>query len=479
VDTDDVFGLGTVLVTGGTGGLGALVAGHLVERHGVRDLLLVSRRGEDAPGAAELRGRLERAGAAVRIAACDVADRDALAALLASVPADRPLTGVVHAAGVLDDGLVTAMDADRLETVLRPKADAAWLLHELTADLPVRAFVLYSSVAGVVGTAGQSGYAAANGFLDALAAHRRATGLPALSLAWGLWSAEAGMASGLGRGDLARLARQGVAPLEQADALALFDAALRSCPPDGRLVAARWEPAGMRADGPPVLRSLVPAASDGRAARGGAAHPARPAHSGRPDPYGIGIGIGAGAGHGDGDGDGDLAAMTGPEGSRTAPAAPPLDLARAHAAAVLGHPRPDAVELDQPFTELGFDSLAAVEFQQRLERDTGLRLSPTLVFDHPTVAGVAAHLESLLGEGPDEPRAPADEDPLAALHQALAVLAQVADAAAARDPESRQAAEAALHQALDRVRGRGAPGLPGELGLVSDEDLFDFIDTQL
>ncbi|WP_146057406.1 KR domain-containing protein, partial [Streptomyces sp. SM12] len=172
-----------------------------------------------------LRERLTAAGARVRIAACDVADRDRLAELIAGVPADRPLTAVVHTAGVLDDGRVTAMDSGRLETVLGPKADAAWALHELTAELPLRAFVLYSSVAAVLGTAGQANYAAANGFLDALAAHRRAAGLPALSLAWGLWSTEAGMATGLTAADLARLARTGTAPLEQATAMALLDSA--------------------------------------------------------------------------------------------------------------------------------------------------------------------------------------------------------------------------------------------------------------
>ncbi|WP_188279668.1 SDR family oxidoreductase, partial [Streptomyces sp. CBMA29] len=241
------LGTGTVLITGGTGGLGARLAAHLVARHGVRDLLLVSRRGPAAEGADELVTALEARGAAVRVAACDVADRAALTAVLDSIADDKPLTAVVHTAGVLDDGVVARLDGERLGNVLRPKADAAWLLHELTADLPLTAFVLYSSVAGVLGTAGQAGYAAANGFLDALAVHRRAAGLPATSVAWGLWSAEAGMATALSAVDQARLARIGTLPLGQEEGLALFDAALAADLAGGRTVAARWDLTGLRA----------------------------------------------------------------------------------------------------------------------------------------------------------------------------------------------------------------------------------------
>ncbi|MYW15125.1 SDR family NAD(P)-dependent oxidoreductase, partial [Streptomyces sp. SID2955] len=179
---------GTVLLTGATGTLGALVARHLVTEHGVRHLLLVSRRGRTAPGAAELADSLGGLGATVTVAACDAADRAELAELLRTVPAEHPLTAVVHAAGVLDDGVIESLTPDQVEAVLRPKVDAAVHLHELTRDLDLAAFVLFSSAAGTFGGAGQGNYAAANAFVDALAAHRRAHGLPAVSLGWGFWA---------------------------------------------------------------------------------------------------------------------------------------------------------------------------------------------------------------------------------------------------------------------------------------------------
>ncbi|MGW0846825.1 SDR family NAD(P)-dependent oxidoreductase, partial [Streptomyces sp. NPDC002787] len=252
---------GTVLVTGGTGELGGLVARRLAAGHGVRDLLLVSRRGAAAPGADALAADLERAGARVTFAACDVSDRAALAAVLAAIPADRPLTGVVHTAGVVDDGVITALTPERVDTVLAPKADAAHHLHELAREADLSHFVLFSSAVGTLGGAGQANYAAANAYLDALARSRRAKGLPATSLAWGLWGTGGGMGGRLAEIDLRRLARAGVLPLDAERGLALFDRAWAG--DEAVLVPMRTDPAVLRnraAAGtlPPALRTLVP-----------------------------------------------------------------------------------------------------------------------------------------------------------------------------------------------------------------------------
>ncbi|MFF1632208.1 beta-ketoacyl reductase, partial [Streptomyces sp. NPDC058272] len=251
---------GTVLITGGTGALGGLVARHLAAEQGVRHLLLASRRGPDAPGATELAAELREFGAEVTVASCDVADREALAELLASVPVAHPLTAVVHAAGVLDDAVLENLTAEQADRVLRPKVDAALHLHELTRHLRLSEFVLFSSVVGTVGNAGQSAYAAANSFLDALAHHRRAAGLPALSLAWGLWERRGELTRGLGDGDRGRLARAGLLPLADEDGLALLGAARALDEP--LLVPARFDRAalGERAGAAgvhPALNGLV------------------------------------------------------------------------------------------------------------------------------------------------------------------------------------------------------------------------------
>ncbi|MDX3855887.1 SDR family NAD(P)-dependent oxidoreductase, partial [Streptomyces sp. AK02-01A] len=370
----EVFGAGgTVLVTGGTGSLGALIARHVVVGHGVRRLLLVSRRGIEAPGAVELRDELGSLGAEVRVEACDVADREALAALLASVPAEYPLTGVVHTAGVLDDGTLPALTAESLSMVLRPKADAAWNLHELTQDADLSAFVLFSSVVATLGNAGQANYAAANAFLDALAAHRRANGRPALSLAWGLWADASGMTGHLDSADVARMARAGVAQLPSDQALALFDSALTR--DDALLVPARLDLASHRAQSadnavPSLFRGLV-----------------------RTPVRRVAQGVG----------DGGTAASWGrrmaalPASERETAV---LDLVRKQIATVLGHSDDDGVAVNQAFKALGFDSLTAVELRNRLIAVTGLRLPTTLVFDHPSPAALADHLRGqVTGEG--------------------------------------------------------------------------------
>ncbi|MFG2601881.1 SDR family NAD(P)-dependent oxidoreductase [Streptomyces sp. NPDC048462] len=365
---------GTVLVTGGTGGLGSVVARHLVHRHGVRRLLLTSRRGPDAPEAARLTAELTGVGASVRVAACDAADREALGALLAELPAAHPLTGVVHTAGVLDDGLVTAQSADRLAAVLRPKADAVRVLHELTRDHDLDAFVLFSSAAGFLGSAGQATYAAANAYLDAFASWRRAQGLPALSLAWGPWAGE-GMAGELSGADAARLRRSGLVPLSHPEALALFDAACTREEPV--LLPLRIDPAAAGDAGsalPEVLHVLTGPAPRRRPA----AHTARPT-AGTTDAE-------RPAGFAD-----RVAAL--PRAER---AAFLLDLVRTEVAAVLGHAGPAGIAPNRSFNEAGFDSLTAVELRNRLTEATGLRLTATLVFDHPTPLALAEHLDGEL-----------------------------------------------------------------------------------
>ncbi|MFC4566069.1 SDR family NAD(P)-dependent oxidoreductase, partial [Nocardiopsis mangrovi] len=365
---------GTVLVTGGTGTLGAAVARHLVGVHGVRHVVLASRRGPAAAGVAGLVGELEEHGARVRVVACDVGDRAAVASLLAGVAAEHPLTAVVHTAGALDDALLTDLTPDRLAAVFGPKADGARHLDELTRGLDLAAFVLFSSASGVFGNPGQANYAAANTYLDALAQRRRAEGLPAVSLAWGLWEQRTGLTGDLGRADRDRMARQGVRPLTTDEGLELFDTALRG--DDALLVPARLDltPARVRdTQGrvPPLLRGLV------RPGRRTTAHAAGDRHA--------------------------LAQRiaTLPEQERI-PAL--LDLVRAEAAAVLGHPSGDRVGADRAFREAGFDSLTAVELRNRLNAATGLRLPATLVFDHPTPAALAAHLYAELPGG--RPAAP-------------------------------------------------------------------------
>ncbi|MFF2744227.1 SDR family NAD(P)-dependent oxidoreductase [Kitasatospora sp. NPDC058048] len=350
---------GTVLITGGTGTLGGHVARHLVVERGVRHLVLVSRSG----GGAALREELEGLGAEVTVAACDVADRDALAALLDSIPAERPLTAVVHAAGVLDDGVVESLTPERLAAVWEPKARAAWNLHELTRGLDLTAFVLFSSAAGTLGSPGQANYAAANTFLDALAVHRRALGLPATSLAWGFWAEASGMTGNLTEADQDRLTRAGVVPLATDHALSLFDAALAT--DRAALVPARLDLSVLA--GAPA----APAALKGLVSRKAARRPVR--HGAIAD---------------------RLRAL--PEAERLRAA---LDLVTADTAAVLGHSEPGAAWDRQPFKDLGFDSLTAVELRNRLNTATGLRLTATVIFDHPTPRQLAEHLLSQILDG--------------------------------------------------------------------------------
>ncbi|GLF93266.1 type I polyketide synthase [Streptomyces yaizuensis] len=384
VEPYQLSGNGTVLVTGGTGTVGGLLARRLVTGHGARHLLLVSRRGPDAPGAGALRDRLHALGARVTIRACDITDRAALRRLLAHVPPKYPLTGIVHTAAVLDDGVLTSLTPERLTRVMRPKAEAALALHEETSGTPLEIFVLLSSVIGLLGGAGQANYAAANTLLDALAQHRAARGLPALSLAWGLWEQRSDLTE-LDVADLARLRRSGLLPMTTEDALDLFSASLGSDEP--LLVPARLDLAGARRS--PGASALL--RTTGRTV-------ARRA---------------AGTDAGDGSGFAErTAALPAPERSRTL-----LELVRAHTAAVLGHADGDAVTGERAFREIGFDSLMAVELRNRVAAATGLRLPTTLMFDHPTPLAMAGHLASLVSGGRERAPVPVSgaggaEDPV-------------------------------------------------------------------
>ncbi|MFE1930515.1 SDR family NAD(P)-dependent oxidoreductase [Streptomyces sp. NPDC059474] len=418
---------GTVLITGGTGGLAASLARHLVAKRGVRHLLLASRSGPDAPGAERLVAELAEYGAEALVRACDVGDRTAVADLLATVSDRHPLTAVVHAAGVLDDGVIQSLTPERLATSLGAKADAAWHLHELTRDLDLAAFVLYSSAAAVMGSAGQGNYAAANAFLDALATHRKAAGLPATSIAWSLWAEASGMTGALTARDIDRIARSGLPALSTDEALAMFDAAVAQ---DAPAVA------GMRLD-LPTLRAAASAPHILWALTGT-----------------------TGRRHADSD-EGALAdrlARMGPPDR----AAELTRLVRAQAAAVLGHSDDQSLEADRPFKSLGFDSLTAVELRNRIGTLLGLRLASTIVFDHSSPTALAEHLSARLGG--DQPQ----ENPV------LAELARLEDAFARFDGDA-----AIREQVMRRLSALlvtdDTEARETDLGEATDEEMFELL----
>ncbi len=382
LDVGGRFGGGTVLVTGGTGGVGSLVARHLVTAHGVRSLVLASRRGAAADGAGDLVAELREAGAEVRAVACDVTDPAAVADLLAGLPPRHPLTAVVHAAGTLADGTVESLTADGVDHVLHAKAGGALTLHALTQDRPLTAFVQFSALAGTLGTAGQANYAAANALLDALAVRRRASGLPGTSLCWGWWEQSSGMTGDLDEADLARLRRMGIAAMPTPEALSLFDAACAS----GKavLVPARLDltalRGGKRAELPPLLRDLADVRRPGRD---------RPGNTGDHGARGL------------------SALLAGVPDDEVETAA--LDWLRDQVALVIGHSSGESVDAEQAFTQLGFDSLTSVELCNRLAARTGLRLPTTLVFSYPTPRELSEHLVGLLRPAPDPAPAPGSE----------------------------------------------------------------------
>lgn len=360
----DAWAAGTVLITGGTGMAGSAVARHLVSRYGVRQVVLASRAGEHTESVAALVDELGSAGARVQVVSCDVADRDAVAGLVASQP---DLTAVFHAAGVLDDAVITGLTPERVDKVLRAKVDGAWNLHELTRHLDVSAFVLFSSMAGIVGAPGQANYAAANAFLDGLAAYRRSRGLAALSVAWGLWEQASAMTEHLGERDRVRMSRVGLAPLPTNQAMGFLDAALLADRPV--VVAARLDRAALAgAELPALFSQLV-------------AGPIRRIIDGADEVSGSGL---ASRLHG----------LTPEQRHREL-----TELVCSNAAIVLGHSGTE-IDAHKAFQDLGFDSLTAVELRNRLKTATGLTLPPTLIFDYPTAAELAEHLDIQLANAP-------------------------------------------------------------------------------
>ncbi|MEU8137632.1 type I polyketide synthase, partial [Streptodolium elevatio] len=357
---------GTVLVTGGTGALGRHIARWLAAR-GAEDLLLVSRSGEQAPGSAEFAAELARLGTRVGYAACDVSERDSLAEVLAGIPAERPLTAVFHTAAILDDAVIGDLTVAQLDRVLRVKVDGARHLDELTRDLDLAAFVLFSSVAGVSGVAGQGNYAPGNAHLDALAAQRRSAGLPATAVAWGHW-AGGGIA---GPEVEERLARQGLTMLEPELAVEALGRVLDHDEQHLVVCDIDWE-RFFRGRSHALVAELTARPA------GAAAHADATAAAGAATPLGA-----------------RLAGLGAADGRRAL-----VDLVRAQAAVALGHPGADAVDAAKAFRDQGFDSLTSVELRNRLGAETGLPLPATLVFDHPTPNALADYLlaEILGGE---------------------------------------------------------------------------------
>ncbi|MEU7392721.1 type I polyketide synthase, partial [Streptomyces tanashiensis] len=382
---------GAVLITGGTGSLAGVLARHLVSAHGVRHLVLASRRGPAAEGAAELVEELSAEGATATVVACDVSDRDAVAGLLDGISAERRLSGVIHTAGVLDDCLLGALNEERLAGVFAPKAAAAHHLDELTRGLDLDAFVVFSSAAGIFGSAGQGNYAAANAYLDALMLRRRAAGLPGVSLAWGLWAqTSGGMTGHLGAADQARMGRGGVLALSSAEGMDLFDSAVAG--EQALLVPMKLDLRAVRAEATagggvqPVLRGLV------RLGR-------RTVQAGAGDRNALAQ---------------RLAGLAPADQEKTL-----LDLVRTHTATVLGHATVERVDADKAFKDAGFDSLTAVELRNRLSTATGVKLPATLIFDYPTPRALARHLRDEFGGRTSAvaPLAPAasvstDDDPI-------------------------------------------------------------------
>jgi acyl transferase domain-containing protein/acyl carrier protein len=440
-DTAPLDPTGTVLVTGSTGAIGGIVARHLAARYGVRHLLLLSRTGAAAGTAAELGRELAALGAQAEFVACDVADRDALAGVLAAIPTDRPLRAVVHVAGTTADGTVTGLTGERIDAVLPAKVDAADVLRELTTGATLDRVLLFSSAVGALGGAGQANYAAANAYLDGLAREWRAAGVPVTALAWGPWQAATGMAGRLTDGHRRRLTGSGVKAFTEAAALALLDRAWRSDEPvlvpllpDPDALAAR----AAAGDLPAVLRDLVAAT-----ARAAAPPPQQPSF----------------ATLGDADRRREL-----------------LALVRGRTAGILDHRDPARLEPASRFADLGFDSLTAVELRNALAAATGTTLPSGLIFDHPTIGALVAYLDGAVLAAAGPARLPVSTQ-LDRLESALADLAP--------DAPDRAVARARLRAMVDAWDRAAQPApVAGDdvamrLDVASDDAIFDFINTEL
>ena len=421
-----------------------MVARRVVLEHGVRHLILLGRRGRAAEGVGALEDELLALGAEVTIAACDAADRDALAAVIEAVPAQHPLRGVVHAAGVIDDGTIASLTPERLDAVLAPKVDAVLHLHELTERLDLTAFVIFSSAAGTFGKGGSGNYAAANAFLDAFAGHRRARGLPAISIGWGLWAEASDISDGLREVDRMQMARAGVGALSTEAGLRLFDAAART--DMGHVIAAYLDTSGLAAL---AEMELLPALL-----RGLLATTARGAGSGR---------------------SGSLARRLQSlpreewEGAMH-------EAVRAEVAAVLGHSSPATVDPHLTFKELGFDSLMALELRNQLSMVTGLRLAATLVFNYPTTAVLAESLLQRIAEDAPIDRGVAVRAELERLEAAVAN--------ARMDDRERGMLQERLQSLAVRMSGESGAAeeeeaVARDIQAASAEEVIDFIDRQL
>ncbi|MEV7014147.1 SDR family NAD(P)-dependent oxidoreductase, partial [Streptosporangium sp. NPDC051022] len=438
---------GTVLITGGTGALGGHVARRLAAR-GARRLLLIGRRGLDAPGAAELVTELADLGAQATVVSCDVSDRDALAAVLASVPPEHPLTSVVHTAAVLDDSLIDSLTVERMHRVQRVKVGGALNLHELTRDLGLSAFVLFSSITGTLGTAGQGNYAPGNAFLDALAEHRRAAGLPATSIAWGHWDGE-----GIAGPDARRqLLRGGFPPMAPGLAVTALEEALTHG--ETRLVVSRADWATVLGSRPSPLLGELPEARENAA--------------GAPAPGSV-----HDSEHSEGEEDLARRLASLPEADQRQTV---RRLVRAEVAAVLGYGSAADVDDHRGFRDQGFSSLSAVELRNRLARLTGTALPSSLVFDHPTPAALVEHLRAVL--------VPEPEPPLTAVLAKIDELESLL-AGAPVSPSDREVAAARLRRLVETPSGTatgggsGASSSEADLSSVSDDELISFISNEL